>query len=130
MLSIDDVNCYIHAIEEMMLDPPHPLLLINFDETGFGRRPNKGKSKTVYVSKKCHIKPYWREQMDQLHVSLVVAITAGCNSLSPLCLSTRKRTDPDLDDTFFWRWGLYFTTPKGYIRYLTFDGYLLKSYEI
>ena len=116
MLSIDDVNSYISAIEEMMQDPPHPFLLINFDETGFGRRPNKGKSKTVYVSKKCHIKPYWREQADQHHVSLVVAITAGCNSLPPLCLSTRKRTDPDLDETFFWRWGRYFPTPKGYMN--------------
>ena len=76
MLSIDDVNRYIHAIEEMMLDPPHPLLLFHKISTGSHQRPNKGKSKTVYVSKKCHIKPYWREQIDQLHVSLVVAITA------------------------------------------------------
>ena len=37
------VDKYINEIEEMMLDPPNPFLLINFDETGFGRRPDKGK---------------------------------------------------------------------------------------
>ena len=50
-LSIEEVEKYINEIEEMMLDSPNPFLLINFDETGFGRRPDKGKLKTVYIVK-------------------------------------------------------------------------------
>ena len=109
------VDKYINEIEEMMLDPPNPFLLINFDETGFGRRPDKGKYKTVYVAKKCRSKPFWREQKDIYHISLVMAITASCAALKPLCLSTRKTTDFDLEDTFYYRWGELFTTPKGYM---------------
>ena len=37
----------------MMANPPHPSLLLNFNETGFRRRPKKGKIKTVVVSKVC-----------------------------------------------------------------------------
>lgn len=29
-------------IDEMMKDPPNPFLLINFDEIGFGKGPQKG----------------------------------------------------------------------------------------
>ena len=90
-ISIEEVNKYFEAIDEMMLDPPIPYLLINFDETGFGRRPDKGKRKTFYVSKKCKIKPFWRELTDLHHVSLVMAISVACQPLKPLCFSTKKK---------------------------------------
>ena len=45
-LSIEEVDKYINKIEEIMLDHSNPFLLINSHETGFGRRPNKGKYKT------------------------------------------------------------------------------------
>ena len=51
-LSIDEVERYFNEIDEMMKDPPNPFLLLNFDETGFGSRPEKGKYKTVYIVKK------------------------------------------------------------------------------
>lgn len=46
-ISPDDVERYIHDVDEMMENPPNPFLLINFDETGFGKRPDKGKRKKV-----------------------------------------------------------------------------------
>ncbi|KAK8837810.1 hypothetical protein M9Y10_036348 [Tritrichomonas musculus] len=42
-LSIDEDNRYIESIEQMLLNPSIPLLLINFDEIGFGHCPDKGK---------------------------------------------------------------------------------------
>lgn len=100
----------------MMTDPPHPLLLINFDESGFSRRRERGKTKTVYAHKKCSTKPYWREETELHHISLVAAITAGCTYLRSLCLSPRKRFDDDINDTFFNSWGDVYFTPKGYMR--------------
>lgn len=44
-ISGDEVEKYIRDIEELMIDPPNPFLLINFDETGFERKPDKGKKK-------------------------------------------------------------------------------------
>ena len=38
-ISIESVNRYINEVEEMMLDPPNPFLLIILDFVGFGRRP-------------------------------------------------------------------------------------------
>lgn len=46
-ISLDEVNRYIDEVEQMMKDPPNPFLLINFDEIGFGRRPEKGKKKSL-----------------------------------------------------------------------------------
>ena len=113
-IDIEDVNRYISEIEEMLKNPPHPFLLINFDEIGFGRRPEKGKRKNVYISKSSCIKPFFREQTDSYHVSVVVAVTAGCIDVTPLYLSPRKRFDEDLNSTFFLRRANYFSTPKGY----------------
>ena len=42
-ISIEEVNRYFREIDEMTNDPPIPLLLINFDEIGFGYCPDKGK---------------------------------------------------------------------------------------
>ena len=112
----NEVQKYINAIEEMMKNPPNPHLLINFDETGFGRRPDKGKRKNVFIYKNCNVEAFWREQVDLHHISLVAAISAACTSIRPLCLSPRKTMDPDLDDTFFEHWGSHFYTPKGYMN--------------
>ena len=46
-ISIEDVNRYFDQIGQMMKDPPHPFLLINYDEIGFGKRSEKGKRKNV-----------------------------------------------------------------------------------
>lgn len=111
-----EVERYIADIERIMTNPPHPLLLLNFDETGFGKRPEKGKRKSVVVYNECKNLPYWREITELHHVSLVACITAACTSLRPLLLSTRKTLDQDINGTFFNRWGSYRCTPKGYIN--------------
>lgn len=114
-ISLDEVNQYIHDIENMMLDPPNPYLLINFDEIGFDRRPDKGKRKKVYIFKECNVKPFFRETEDLHHISLVVGITAACTDIPPLYISTRKKFDDDINDTFFLRRGTYCSTRKGYM---------------
>ena len=73
-IDIKEVERYINEIEEMMKDPPNPYLLINFDETGFGKRPEKGKRKNVYIYRNCSGTTYWRETKDQHHITLVACI--------------------------------------------------------
>lgn len=46
-ISDKEVNLQISDIEELMNDPTLPHLLINFDETGFEKRPDKCKRKKV-----------------------------------------------------------------------------------
>lgn len=89
--------------DDILKDPPHPFLFINFDETGFIRCSDKGKVKTVFKRKSSNMIAYWRETQDLHHISLVVAITAGCTSFPPLCLSPRKNADKDLDSKFLYR---------------------------
>lgn len=99
----------------MLSDPPKPYLLINLDEMWFGKRTQKGKRKKVYTVKGCDVEPFWPERNDAHRISLVAAVTAACKSLMPLCLTTRKKTDPDFEDTFFYAWGDLYTTPKDYM---------------
>lgn len=77
----------------MMVDPPHPLLLINFDESSFSHVQERGKTKTAYTHKKSSTKPYWRKETELNFISMVVAIIAGCIYLRFLCLIQRKRLD-------------------------------------
>ena len=113
-ISIEKVEQHFQSIDEIIIDPPKPYL-INLDEMGFGKRPEKGKRKTVYISTKCDVEAFWCERTDPYHISLVAAVTAACNSLKPLCLTTRKRTDADFNDTFYYAWGDLCITPKGYM---------------
>lgn len=114
-ISISEVENYFNEIEELMKDPPNPFLLINFDETGFEKRPQKGKRKSIYVAKKCNVEPFYREQTEPHHISLVVGVSAACCDITPLFLSTRKKLDADINDTFFHRRATYFQTRKGYM---------------
>lgn len=118
-ISIDEVNRYLSQVDEMMKDPPNPFLLINFDEIGFGKRAQKGKRKNVYVIKNLDVKPFWREQTDIHHISVVAAVSAACSSITPLFLSTRKKLDEDLKQTLFLRSCNYFQTEKGYMTILS-----------
>ena len=117
--SIEEVNRYFDMIDEMMKDPPNPFLLINFDEIGFGKRPQKGKRKDVYIVKNSNFPPFWRETTDPQHVSVVVGISAACCSITPLFLSTRKKFDDDLNNTLFLRSCNYYCTKKGYMTILS-----------
>lgn len=58
-------------------------------------------------------------------------ITASYTSLSPLCLSPRKKTNKDFNSTFFYKWRHYFNTPKGYMNtesMIFWVGNILKTY--
>ncbi|KAK8875805.1 hypothetical protein M9Y10_005980 [Tritrichomonas musculus] len=114
-ISIEEVNRYFGEIDEMMNDPPIPLLLINFDEISFKRRPEKGKRKSVYIFKQCKVIPFFRELTDQYHVSVVVGLSTGCTDIIPLFLSTRKNFDDDIHGPFFHKRANYYSTPKRYL---------------
>lgn len=105
------VEHYILQIERILQDPPPPCLVLNVDETGFSKRPEKGKIKNVFIKKGCPIKPFWRENSDIHHISLVTTITAACTAFRPLCLSTRKKMDSDIGGTFS-NLGLVISKPK------------------
>ncbi len=113
-IDLDEVKRYIQQVEEVLVRNPNPYFLLNMDETGFGRRPEKGKRKSVLISKSCQIHPFWRECTDIHHISLVMCVTASCDYLRPMLISTRARHDSDISDTFFKRWAEYTKTEKGY----------------
>lgn len=47
-ISPDYVEKYISAIERIMQDPSLPSLILNFDETVFSKRPEKGLKKAKF----------------------------------------------------------------------------------
>lgn len=113
-IDLEEVKRYISQVERILSNNPNPLLVLNMDETGFGRRPEKGKRKNVIISKRCTVQPFWRENTDSHHISLIMCISAACDYLRPMLISTRARFDPDIANTFFHRWSEYTKTLKGY----------------
>ncbi|KAK8844290.1 hypothetical protein M9Y10_024501 [Tritrichomonas musculus] len=63
-ISLDHVNRYISSVERILLDPPPPCLILNFDETGFSKRPGKCKIRKVFIKKGCPIKPFHKETFE------------------------------------------------------------------
>ena len=89
-------------------------LLINMDESGFGTRPDKGKRKNCIFCSNCPTTPVWRAQTDPYHVSWVAAITANCDMLRPMFITTRKTQDPEFYSTFLPKFGDFTFAEKGY----------------
>ena len=71
--------------------------------------------KSMYVAKGCNLQPFFREQTDPHHISVVVGVNVACCEVTPLSLSTPKKMDSDIDDAFFNRRATYFQTRKGYM---------------
>lgn len=82
------------------LGSPKTFLLINLDEVGFGKSPDKSKCKREYVIKGCKAPPFWRGQTDPQHIYVVIAVTVTCTDIIPLFLLSRKRLDHDLNEGF------------------------------
>lgn len=51
-IDLEEVNTYIETIEEVLSHDPNPLLFLNMDESGFGRRPEKGKRNSTILAGK------------------------------------------------------------------------------
>ena len=106
---------YQAKIEEALSQICDYRLLINMDETGFGRRMLHKKSKKIVFSKKCPTEPFWRAPSEMHHVSWVCGITASGSILKPLLVSTRKTLDPDFDSTLLPGNIIYSYSKKGYM---------------
>ena len=86
------------------------------------------KQKSLYFKKKkkkkkCKAEPFWREETEIHHISLVAAITAGCTYLRSLCLSPKKMLDENIIDTFFNSWekvGFELILEEGLVSSFTF----------
>ena len=113
-IDLEEVKRYIDQVERILSNDPNPLLVLNMDESGFGRRPKKGKRKNVIISKRCTVQPFWRENTDNPHISLIMCTSAECDYLRPMLISTRARFDPDIANTFFHLSSEYTNTIKGY----------------
>ena len=91
---------YISMVHEALSSLSDMRLLINMDETGFGKRPDKGKRKNCVYCIDCSTTPVWRADSDLHHISWVGAITGSCEMLRPFIISTRKTHDPEFHSTF------------------------------
>ena len=113
-LDREQIERYIEEINAAFVDVTDLRLVLNMDETGFGRRPEYGKMRSCIFHKSCPVDPVWRAQTDNYHISWVACISAGATYTKPLLLSTRAHLDPEAKSTFLAKFADYFRTPKGY----------------
>lgn len=114
-ISLEKINQYIKEIFEVLPLIKDLRLLINMDESGFGRRPDYKKRRSCVYSKKLKIEPLWRAATDNYHVSWICGITAAATALRHMFITTRKNMDPDFDQTFLRNFGDFAWAPKGYM---------------
>ena len=109
-----EIENYIHEISEALIDITDLRLVLNMDETGFGKRPDYGKRRSCIFNIKCPIEPVWRSSTDNYHISWVSCISAGATHTKPLLITTRVKLDDAATKTFIPKFFDFFRTPKGY----------------
>ena len=114
-LSREQIEKYIIDINAALEKVTDLRLVLNMDETGFGRRPEYGKRKSCVFVLNCDIEPVWRAKTESHHISWVACISAAGSYTRHLMLSTRKKLDPEVSKTFLPRFTDYFATKKGYM---------------
>lgn len=114
-ISLAEVNEYIKAVNNALPLITDLRLLLNMDESGFGRRPDYKKRRTCVYRKSVNIPPLWRAATDNYHVSWVCCVTAAATHLRHLFITTRKRMDPEFKNTFLSNFGDFEWALKGYM---------------
>ena len=114
-LNREQIEKYIQEVNSALETVSDLRLLLNIDETGFGRRPDYGKKRSCIFVLNCTVEPVWRATTDMHHVSWVACISAGATYTKHLLLSTRARLDPEANKTFLPNFAEYYKTKKGYM---------------
>ena len=104
----------------------HPDLLINLDETGFGKQKKSTKTKTVIVTKDVDDSNLlYAESKDPGHVTVVSAITAGGKMLKPLFIHKNKTLHPDAGQCTFYKNVYYSHTSSSFISTAIYNKYIV-----
>lgn len=114
-LSLDAINEYIIAIVNALKLVTDLRLVLNMDESGFGKRPDYKKRRSCVFLKNIEIPPMWRADTDNYHVSWVCCINAACSWTRHMFITTRKTMDPDFYATFLNKFADFSTSLKGYL---------------
>ena len=110
----EEVFRFYKDLELVLNEIDDPRQLINIDEEGIGSPPNKGKRKKVVFLKSNPQKPYFKEETDDSHVSIVGAITRS-ERIKPLLILGKQDIDPNYDQIAIRRnLFSYLRTPSGY----------------
>ena len=92
----------------------NPRQLINIDEVGIGFHPMKGKRKKVVFIKTNPQKPFFKEETDESHISLVGAINQR-DQIQPLLILWKQEIDKSNTDIAMRLDSFcYFRTKTGY----------------
>ena len=113
-LDREQIEEYIRNVNAALSEVTDLRLVLNMDETGFGRRPDYGKRRSCIFHVNCPIEPVWRSQTDNYHISWIACISAGATYTRPFLVTTRAHLDPIAKNTFISKFADIFTTKKGY----------------
>ena len=106
----------------------HPDLLINLDETGFGKQKKSTNSKKVIVTKDVDDSNLlYAESKDPGHVTVVSAITAGGKMLKPLFIHKNKTLHSDAGKCTFYKNIYYSHTSSSFISTPIYNKYIVEE---
>lgn len=114
-ISLKAVNEYIDAVLNALKQVTDLRLLLNMDESGFGRRPEYKKRRSCVYCKNCKVPPLWRADTDNYHISWVCCINAACSWTRHMIITTLQYMDPDFNQTFLNTFAEFGTSLKGYL---------------
>lgn len=99
-ISLKAVNEYIDAVLNALKQVTDLRLLLNMDESGFGRRPEYKKRRSCVYCKNCKVPPLWRADTDNYHISWVCCINAACSWTRHMIITTRQYYEPGFQSNF------------------------------
>lgn len=115
-ISKDEVNSHFDRLHEKLKHSQAAQLIINMDESGFIKRPNKNSTKNCICMKNCEVSPSFRDEMDGNHISVVAGVTLAGTSLKPLLISTTEKPPKEVYNSPIGGSFLWFKTKKGYLN--------------
>ena len=107
-LNREAIEEYMAANNDVLIGVTDLHLVLNIDETMFGKRPEYGKRRSYVFHINCPIEPVWRAQTDNYHISWVACISAGVTYTRHLLLTTRSHLDPAASNTFISKFADFF----------------------
>ena len=112
----DIVEEYYKNLDAELRNGYIPSLVLNMDESGFIKRPDKDSLKNCICFNDCTVKPTFREDNDGNHISVVAAVTLSGIALKPLLISTTLNPPKEVVDSPIGNKFLWAKTSKGYLN--------------
>lgn len=115
-VSKNDINQHFDNLHQKLLRCHYPALVLNMDESGFSKRPDKNTIRNCNCIKRCSITPSFLDENDGNHISIVAGVTFSEQALKPLLIYNTQQPLKEVFNSPLRNSFLWCKTARGYLN--------------